>query len=135
MNGNSSYGDSGGNSAQCGHDFPGDSQACPGRRAAGPGDAPPQSAMMRLRLTLPEGWRDLSRPGLFGLIDGLNGMVGLVIGLTRAGAAASLIFVALLARAGSSAVSIGQAPDTRPAKPGFPAGCAGAGSRRWAAGT
>lgn len=54
----------------------------------------------------PASWRDFSQAGLFGLIDGLNGMVGLVIGLMRDRAAASLIFVALLARAGSSSVSM-----------------------------
>lgn len=51
-------------------------------------------------------WRDLSQAGLFGLVDGLNGMVGLVIGLMRVHAAASVIFVALLARAGSSSISM-----------------------------
>lgn len=51
-------------------------------------------------------WRDLSQAGLFGLIDGLNGMVGLVIGLSRAHAAAAVILTAILARAGSSAVSM-----------------------------
>jgi hypothetical protein len=55
---------------------------------------------------LPASLVHLSQPGLFGLIDGLNGMVGLVIGLSRSHAAASLIFVALLARAGSSSVSM-----------------------------
>ena len=63
-------------------------------------------------------WRDLSQSGLFGLIDGLNGMVGLVIGLSHAHAAASIIFIALLARAGSSSVSMAgaqyQADDTSP---------------------
>lgn len=52
------------------------------------------------------GWRDLSQAGLFGLIDGLNGMVGLVIGLSRVHAAAAVILTALMARAGSSAVSM-----------------------------
>lgn len=42
----------------------------------------------------------------FGLVDGLNGAVGLVIGLLYAGASASIVFVALLARAGSSSVSM-----------------------------
>lgn len=40
------------------------------------------------------------------MVDGVNGMVGLTIGLLRAHAAAALIFVALLARAGSSSVSM-----------------------------
>lgn len=51
-------------------------------------------------------YRDLSQAGLFGLIDGLNGMVGLVIGLGHIHAAASIIFTALLARAGSSSISM-----------------------------
>jgi hypothetical protein len=51
-------------------------------------------------------WADLREKALFGLIDGLNGAVGLVIGLLHSHAAASLIFVALLARAGSSSVSM-----------------------------
>lgn len=51
-------------------------------------------------------WRELSQAGLFGLIDGLNGMVGLVIGLSRVHAVTAVIFTALLARAGSSAVSM-----------------------------
>ena len=46
------------------------------------------------------GWRDYSQAGLFGLIDGLNGMVGLFIGLMRVHAVAAVIFLALLARAG-----------------------------------
>lgn len=54
----------------------------------------------------PSGWRGLSQAGLFGLIDGLNGMVGLVIGLSRVHAAAAVILTALMARAGSSAVSM-----------------------------
>jgi len=54
----------------------------------------------------PGSWRDLSSSALFGLIDGLNGMVGLVIGLLRVHAVAAVIFVALLARAGSSSVSM-----------------------------
>ena len=59
-----------------------------------------------MRLALPPAWKDLSKPGLLGLVDGLNGMVGLVIGLSRAGEAAAVIFVALMSRAGSSAVSM-----------------------------
>lgn len=51
-------------------------------------------------------WRDYSQAGLFGLTDGLNGMVGLVTGLMRVHTAASVIFVALLARAGASGVSM-----------------------------
>lgn len=51
-------------------------------------------------------WHELSQAGLFGLIDGLNGMAGLVIGLTRVHAAAAVVFTALLARAGSSSVSM-----------------------------
>jgi hypothetical protein len=55
---------------------------------------------------------------LFGCVDGLNGMVGLVIGLLRVHAAASIIFVALLARAGSSSVSMAgaeyESDDTSP---------------------
>jgi hypothetical protein len=51
-------------------------------------------------------WRDFREKALFGLVDGLNGAVGLTIGLLRAHAAAALIFVALLARAGSSSVSM-----------------------------
>jgi hypothetical protein len=43
---------------------------------------------------------------LFGLIDGLNGAVGLIVGLLHAHAAASLIFVAILSRAGASSVSM-----------------------------
>lgn len=43
---------------------------------------------------------------LFGCVDGLNGMVGLVIGLMRVHALSSVIFVALLARAGSSSISM-----------------------------
>lgn len=65
-------------------------------------------------------FRELREKALFGLIDGLNGAVGLVIGLLHANAAATLIFVALLARAGSSAVSMagaqfesGQTTDNR----------------------
>ena len=54
----------------------------------------------------PARWRDFSQAGLFGLIDGLNGMVGLVIGLMRVHAIATVIFVALLARSGSSSVSM-----------------------------
>lgn len=50
--------------------------------------------------------KDLSETGLFGLIDGLNGMVGLVVGLGRSGEAAAVIFAAVLSRAGSSAVSM-----------------------------
>lgn len=72
----------------------------------------------------PASWRDYSQAGLFGLIDGLNGMVGLVIGLMRVHAAAAVIFVALLARAGSSSVSMAgaqyQSDDT-----------AGSGRVRW----
>src|ERR1035441_4511259 len=63
-------------------------------------------------------WRDLKDRALFGLVDGLNGAVGLVIGLERSHAAAALIFVALLARAGSSSVSMAgaqyEADDTAP---------------------
>jgi hypothetical protein len=63
-------------------------------------------------------WRDLEEKALFGLIDGLNGAVGLTIGLARSHAAATLIFVALLARAGSSSVSMAgaqyEADDTAP---------------------
>lgn len=55
---------------------------------------------------LPARWRELAVPGLFGLIDGLNGMVGLVIGLSHSRVRHELIFIALLARAGSSAVSM-----------------------------
>ncbi len=51
-------------------------------------------------------FRQLREKALFGLIDGLNGAVGLTIGLLHAHAAATLVFVALLARAGSSAVSM-----------------------------
>jgi VIT1/CCC1 family predicted Fe2+/Mn2+ transporter len=51
-------------------------------------------------------WKDLEEKALFGLVDGLNGAVGLIIGLSRSHAAAQLIFVALLARAGSSSVSM-----------------------------
>lgn len=51
-------------------------------------------------------WADLEEKALFGLVDGLNGAVGLTIGLLRSHAAAALIFVALLARAGSSSVSM-----------------------------
>lgn len=51
-------------------------------------------------------WKDYTNQGLFGLVDGLNGMVGLVIGLLHAHAASGIIFVALLARAGSSSVSM-----------------------------
>ena len=54
----------------------------------------------------PVTWRDFSQAGLFGLIDGLNGMVGLVIGLMRVHALAAVVFVALLARAGSSSISM-----------------------------
>ena len=43
---------------------------------------------------------------LFGLIDGLNGAVGLVIGLLSSSVAAPIIAVALLSRAGSSSVSM-----------------------------
>ena len=43
---------------------------------------------------------------LFGLVDGINGAVGLVIGLLRSHAAAQIILVALLSRAGSSGVSM-----------------------------
>ena len=50
--------------------------------------------------------RDLRKQALFGFVDGINGAVGLVIGLLHSHAAAALIFVALLARAGSSAVSM-----------------------------
>lgn len=42
----------------------------------------------------------------FGLIDGVNGAAGLVIGLVSADAAAAVIFVALLSRAGASGVSM-----------------------------
>lgn len=51
-------------------------------------------------------WRDFRQQALFGLIDGLNGAVGLTIGLLRLRSAADVILVALLARAGSSAVSM-----------------------------
>lgn len=54
-------------------------------------------------------WRNMApfaQAGLFGLIDGLNGAVGLTIGLLHSGAAAQLILVALLSRAGSSSVSM-----------------------------
>jgi hypothetical protein len=68
----------------------------------------------------PARWRDYSQAGLFGLIDGLNGMVGLVIGLMRVHAVATVIFVALLARAGSSSVSMAgaqyESDDTAPSK-------------------
>jgi hypothetical protein len=50
--------------------------------------------------------RYLREQALFGLIDGLNGAVGLAIGLLRLHSAADVILVALLARAGSSAVSM-----------------------------
>ena len=50
--------------------------------------------------------RYLREQALFGLIDGLNGAVGLTIGLLRLRSAADVILVALLARAGSSAVSM-----------------------------
>jgi hypothetical protein len=65
--------------------------------------------------------KDLSETGLFGLIDGLNGMVGLVIGLGRSGEAAAVIFTAVMSRAGSSAVSMAgaqyQAGDRRVGPP------------------
>lgn len=71
-------------------------------------------------MSTPAGWRDYSQAGLFGLIDGLNGMVGLVIGLMRVRAVAAVIFVALLARAGSSSVSMAgaqyESDDTAPSK-------------------
>jgi hypothetical protein len=51
-------------------------------------------------------WRVFRQQALFGLIDGLNGAVGLTIGLLRLRSAAEVILVALLARAGSSAVSM-----------------------------
>lgn len=51
-------------------------------------------------------WLDLREKALFGLIDGLNGAVGLVIGLLHSHAASVIIFVALMARAGSSSVSM-----------------------------
>ncbi len=51
-------------------------------------------------------WNDLREKALFGLIDGLNGAVGLIIGLLHAHAAPALIFIALMARAGSSSVSM-----------------------------
>ena len=51
-------------------------------------------------------WANLREQALFGLIDGLNGAVGLTIGLLRLRSAADVILVALLARAGSSAVSM-----------------------------
>jgi hypothetical protein len=51
-------------------------------------------------------WRDLKDQYLFGMVDGINGAVGLVIGLLRSHAAAQIILVALLSRAGSSAVSM-----------------------------
>lgn len=43
---------------------------------------------------------------LFGLVDGLNGLAGLVIGLLHVHAAAAIIFTAILARAGASCVSM-----------------------------
>lgn len=43
---------------------------------------------------------------LFGLVDGINGAVGLVIGLLRSHATAEIILVALLSRAWSSGVSM-----------------------------
>lgn len=43
---------------------------------------------------------------LFGLVDGINGAVGLVIGLMRSHAASQIILVALLSRAWSSGVSM-----------------------------
>lgn len=51
-------------------------------------------------------WKDFSDAALFGLIDGLNGAVGLIIGLLHVHAAAALIFTAILARAGASCVSM-----------------------------
>ncbi len=51
-------------------------------------------------------WKDFSDAALFGLIDGLNGAVGLIIGLLHVHAAAALIFVAILSRAGASCVSM-----------------------------
>lgn len=51
-------------------------------------------------------WEDVKDAGLFGLIDGLNGAVGLIIGLLHVHAAAALIFVAILSRAGASCVSM-----------------------------
>jgi hypothetical protein len=46
---------------------------------------------------------------IFGLIDGLNGAVGLIVSLSWHKAGSVLIITALLARAGSSAVSMGGA--------------------------
>ena len=54
-------------------------------------------------------WRDVRDQFLFGGVDGLNGAIGLIVGLTRSHAASVIIFTALLARAGSSAVSMGGA--------------------------
>jgi carbon monoxide dehydrogenase subunit G len=51
-------------------------------------------------------WKDFSDAALFGLIDGLNGAVGLIIGLLHVHAGAALIFVAILSRAGASCVSM-----------------------------
>lgn len=51
-------------------------------------------------------WSGLREKALFGLIDGLNGAVGLIIGLLHSHAASVIIFVALMARAGSSSVSM-----------------------------
>jgi phosphatidylglycerophosphate synthase len=63
-------------------------------------------------------WKELREKALFGLIDGLNGAVGLTIGLLHAHAASVLIFIALVARAGSSSVSMAgaqyQADDSAP---------------------
>ena len=49
---------------------------------------------------------ELRQQYLFGLMDGLNGAVGLVIGLLNSSAAASVILVALLSRAFSSSISM-----------------------------
>jgi hypothetical protein len=45
----------------------------------------------------------------FGIIDGLNGAIGLIVSLLWAKAATGLIVAALLARAGSSSISMGGA--------------------------
>jgi hypothetical protein len=66
----------------------------------GPPGGEPLMALARVH------WHDFQATALFGLIDGLNGAVGLIIGLLHSHAAAAIIFVALLARAGSSSVSM-----------------------------
>lgn len=58
-----------------------------------------------------------TQAGLFGFVDGVNGLTGLVVGLLLSHAASALIFTAILARAWSSAISMAGAEYESDAEP------------------